>query len=342
MGAGTVHDALPEVGERLVGVVEPAPLGVHGDEGVLDDLLGGALVVEQQDREPHQLPPVRDVQHLERLVGAPARRHVWHQPDLCMSDHGSGTRAVPPRFTCVAPRHFVRRCAAVEDDCLFCRIVAGEIPADVVAETEDAVAFRDLNPQAPLHVLVVPRQHVADAAELADHAPATVAELVASPAGSPPTPVTTATAWCSTPAPTPVRPCSTPTCTCWPDGRMTWPPGLSLRAALAAGARSPWSQPAATRPARPTPPRTHRRPPPPAAPSGGEAPHPVEAVKPKPLRAGETRMTLRIPESYTPSAPERRRHRRLPLLPARPAPDPRTCSSPARSSSPTTATSSTT
>jgi len=68
--------------------------------------------------------------------------------------------------------------AAVGDDCLFCRIVSGEIPADVVAETDHAVAFRDLNPQAPLHVLVVPRVHVTDAAELADTAPATVASLV--------------------------------------------------------------------------------------------------------------------------------------------------------------------
>jgi len=68
--------------------------------------------------------------------------------------------------------------AAVGDDCLFCRIVSGEIPADVAAETEDAVAFRDLNPQAPLHVLVVPRLHAADAAELADAAPETVAALV--------------------------------------------------------------------------------------------------------------------------------------------------------------------
>jgi histidine triad (HIT) family protein len=63
-------------------------------------------------------------------------------------------------------------------DCLFCRIVAGEIPSDVVAETETAYAFRDVSPQAPLHVLVVPRTHVADAAELADTEPATVAELV--------------------------------------------------------------------------------------------------------------------------------------------------------------------
>ncbi|HZF66457.1 MAG TPA: histidine triad nucleotide-binding protein [Gemmatirosa sp.] len=57
-------------------------------------------------------------------------------------------------------------------DCLFCRIVRGEIPATLVAETDDCVAFRDVNPQAPLHVLVIPRRHVAslevadDAAEL--------------------------------------------------------------------------------------------------------------------------------------------------------------------------------
>ena len=63
-------------------------------------------------------------------------------------------------------------------DCIFCKIVAGEIPADVVAESETAVAFRDLNPQAPLHALVVPRTHVANVGELADVQPATVAELV--------------------------------------------------------------------------------------------------------------------------------------------------------------------
>jgi len=66
----------------------------------------------------------------------------------------------------------------VGDDCLFCRIVSGEIPAEVVAETDDAVAFRDLHPQAPVHVLVVPRLHVADAAELSDRAPGTVASVV--------------------------------------------------------------------------------------------------------------------------------------------------------------------
>jgi histidine triad (HIT) family protein len=63
-------------------------------------------------------------------------------------------------------------------DCLFCSIIAGDIGSDVVAETETAFAFRDVNPQAPLHVLVVPRTHVANAGELADAEPDTVAELV--------------------------------------------------------------------------------------------------------------------------------------------------------------------
>ncbi len=45
--------------------------------------------------------------------------------------------------------------------CLFCRIVAGEIPAALVAETADCLAFRDVTPQAPTHVLVIPREHVA-------------------------------------------------------------------------------------------------------------------------------------------------------------------------------------
>jgi histidine triad (HIT) family protein len=51
-------------------------------------------------------------------------------------------------------------------DCLFCKIVAGEIPATTVLETDHSLAFRDLNPQAPTHVLVVPKEHVAHAGEL--------------------------------------------------------------------------------------------------------------------------------------------------------------------------------
>lgn len=56
---------------------------------------------------------------------------------------------------------------APSDGCLFCRIVSGEIPASVVRQTERTVAFRDVSPQAPTHVLVVPRQHFADAGSLA-------------------------------------------------------------------------------------------------------------------------------------------------------------------------------
>ena len=52
-------------------------------------------------------------------------------------------------------------------DCLFCRMVAGEIPADVVLETDRVFAFRDINPQAPTHVLVIPKDHYATAPELA-------------------------------------------------------------------------------------------------------------------------------------------------------------------------------
>lgn len=55
-------------------------------------------------------------------------------------------------------------------DCLFCRIATGEIPAEIVIANDDLVAFRDTNPQAPTHVLVIPRQHVASAHELDDPA----------------------------------------------------------------------------------------------------------------------------------------------------------------------------
>ena len=53
-------------------------------------------------------------------------------------------------------------------DCIFCKIVAGEIPAALVYEDEYAVAFRDINPQAPVHVLVIPRTHVASLSDAAD------------------------------------------------------------------------------------------------------------------------------------------------------------------------------
>ncbi|HYW75240.1 MAG TPA: histidine triad nucleotide-binding protein [Gammaproteobacteria bacterium] len=53
------------------------------------------------------------------------------------------------------------------EDCLFCRMVAGAIKPDIVYEDEDLIAFRDINPQAPVHILIVPRRHIATANELA-------------------------------------------------------------------------------------------------------------------------------------------------------------------------------
>ncbi len=67
--------------------------------------------------------------------------------------------------------------APADEDCLFCKIVAGDIEADVVHETPTTVAFRDLNPQAPTHVLVIPRSHYPNAAALAAGEPATAADL---------------------------------------------------------------------------------------------------------------------------------------------------------------------
>ena len=54
------------------------------------------------------------------------------------------------------------------DDCLFCRIVAGEVPATKLHEDDLVIAIRDINPQAPTHVLVLPVAHIASAADLTD------------------------------------------------------------------------------------------------------------------------------------------------------------------------------
>ncbi|MGG8405459.1 histidine triad nucleotide-binding protein [Streptomyces sp. 12297] len=63
-------------------------------------------------------------------------------------------------------------------DCLFCKIVKGDIPATIVRETETTVAFRDINPQAPTHVLVIPKVHYPDAASLAAAEPTVLADVV--------------------------------------------------------------------------------------------------------------------------------------------------------------------
>ena len=68
--------------------------------------------------------------------------------------------------------------STAEPDCLFCRIVAGEIPATVVKEGKRVLAFRDVNPQAPTHVLVISRAHHPNVATLAAEDPEALADLV--------------------------------------------------------------------------------------------------------------------------------------------------------------------
>ena len=81
-----------------------------------------------------------------------AAREVW----------GSGA---PPRVIPVS-------------DCLFCRMVAGEIPADVVHQTDRVFAFRDINPQAPTHVLVIPKEHHRNIGALVAADPGLLGEVV--------------------------------------------------------------------------------------------------------------------------------------------------------------------
>lgn len=63
-------------------------------------------------------------------------------------------------------------------DCLFCGIADGEVPATIVSERPRTLAFRDINPQAPVHVLVIPRSHLADLAELQAAGDSLLAEVV--------------------------------------------------------------------------------------------------------------------------------------------------------------------
>ena len=57
----------------------------------------------------------------------------------------------------------------MDSSCLFCRIAAREIPSDIVRESDRVVAFRDVNPQAPTHILLIPKEHVISLADLGDH-----------------------------------------------------------------------------------------------------------------------------------------------------------------------------
>ena len=63
------------------------------------------------------------------------------------------------------------------DSCIFCRIIAGEIPSAKVYEDDRVYAFRDINPQAPVHILVIPKEHIASCAEIDESNAAIVAHI---------------------------------------------------------------------------------------------------------------------------------------------------------------------
>jgi histidine triad (HIT) family protein len=66
----------------------------------------------------------------------------------------------------------------VDSACIFCRIAARDIPADIVRESDRVVAFRDANPKAPTHILIIPKEHVESVAELTDDHAGTLADIM--------------------------------------------------------------------------------------------------------------------------------------------------------------------
>ena len=63
--------------------------------------------------------------------------------------------------------------------CLFCKIIAGEIPAEIKFQDDEVIAFADINPQSPVHLLIIPKLHVENAAELAAQSPAVLSAVFA-------------------------------------------------------------------------------------------------------------------------------------------------------------------
>jgi len=63
-------------------------------------------------------------------------------------------------------------------ECIFCRIVAGEVPGDIVYQDEELIAFRDIHPQAPTHILIIPKSHIASMTDLTEEHQALVGRLI--------------------------------------------------------------------------------------------------------------------------------------------------------------------
>jgi len=67
---------------------------------------------------------------------------------------------------------------SIMSDCIFCRIVKGDIPSDIVYRDDEVVAFRDINPQAPVHILIVPVEHIAEVNALEEGHAALIGKMV--------------------------------------------------------------------------------------------------------------------------------------------------------------------
>ena len=112
--------------------------------------------------------------------------------------------------------------------CIFCQVAAGEIPATIVKRGDGLIAFRDINPQAPTHLLVIPTQHVPSLNDAKD--PQLLGRMLGfgtsrARRGWP----SAATGSCSTRTPTAARRCSTCTSTCWAGARCSGRRGEHLR-----------------------------------------------------------------------------------------------------------------
>jgi len=90
-------------------------------------------------------------------IGPRGTLRVLPPSNMIGREGNTGARPPPPLTTHLPPEPFT----VSPSDCLFCRIASGEIPADIVHTDEHLIAFRDISPQAPVHILVIPREHVA-------------------------------------------------------------------------------------------------------------------------------------------------------------------------------------
>jgi histidine triad (HIT) family protein len=84
---------------------------------------------------------------------------------------------VSPQFQLSVQSYRYGKDVSLDPTCLFCKIIEGDIPADIVFRNENVVAFNDIAPQAPTHVLIIPTLHVVNGGELANSSPTITAEL---------------------------------------------------------------------------------------------------------------------------------------------------------------------